>query len=249
MRLFSLQRCCVYLLAVLPLIVSAQFDETGTDRETKIFNGTDLAGWAGKEGWWYVEDGAITSESTPEKPCRKCNYLIWQGGEPADFELNLDFKLSSRGNSGIQIRSRRVGNWDTFGYQADMSGDCKLVGFVYHHKRGLIAGRGEDVTINADGSRVVRKFGDPAELIKAYKPEGWNHYRIVCRGPQIQLFINRTLMCRFEDNSTDNGADGGIIALQMHPGPSMKVQFKNIFLKRPRKAGNRSRKVESHATL
>ena len=120
---------------------------------TPIFNGNDLTGWDGKPGWWKVEDGALTAESTPEKPCEAPNYLIWRGGQPSDFELIADFRLSGAGNSGIQLRSQALPNWDTSGYQADMSGDGALVGFVYEHTRGLIAGRGERVSIGPDGKR------------------------------------------------------------------------------------------------
>ena len=131
---------------------------------TPIFNGNDLTGWDGKPGWWKVEDGALTAESTPEKPCKECNYLIWRGGQPSDFELIADFRLSGAGNSGIQLRSQALPNWDTSGYQADMSGDGDLVGFVYEHTRGLIAGRGERVSIGPDGKREVQELGDAAEL-------------------------------------------------------------------------------------
>ena len=60
-----------------------------------LFNGKDLSGWEGAPGWWTVEDGALTAQSTPEKPCKECNYLVWKGGKPADFELTCDFKLSA----------------------------------------------------------------------------------------------------------------------------------------------------------
>ena len=200
-------------------------------QDQQLFNGTDLTGWDGAPGWWRVEDGALTSESTAEKPCKQCNYLVWNGGKPADFELTADFKLSAAANSGIQIRSETRPNWDTFGYQADMTGDGKLAGFVYHHKRGLIAGRGEKVVIAADGKKDVQKLGDPEELLKSFKKEDWNTYRIVCRGPEITLYVNGTLMCQFTDNDVKMAAPNGIIALQMHPGPPMKVQFKNIVLK------------------
>jgi hypothetical protein len=199
--------------------------------EVSLFNGRDLTGWEGAPGWWYVEDGALTSESTAEKPCKKCNYLVWKGSEPADFELSLDFKLSEKGNSGVQIRSERRPEWDTFGYQADMTGDGKLIGFVYHHKRGLIAGRGQDVVIAPDGTKEIKELGNPDELLKAYRKEDWNRYRILCRGREIKLFVNDVLMCRFEDRGGEHAAQKGIIALQMHPGPPMKVQFKNITLK------------------
>ena len=199
---------------------------------TPIFNGRDLSGWNGKPGWWRVEDGALTAESTPEKPCKECNYLIWRGDEPADFELLADFKLSSGANSGIQLRSRELLNWDTFGYQADMTGDGSLVGFVYHHQYGLIAGRGEKSDFAADGTKSVEPLGDPAELLKHYKPGDWNTYRIICRGPGITLYVNDVLMCRITDQRVTPAASRGIIALQMHPGPPMKVQFKNIRIKR-----------------
>jgi hypothetical protein len=196
-----------------------------------IFNGKDLTDWDSAPGWWHVEDGALTAESTPEKPCKQCNYLVWKGGKPADFDLSVDFRLSAAGNSGVQIRSETRPNWDTFGYQADMTGDGALVGFVYHHKRGLIAGRGERVTIGADGKKQTEKFGDPAELLKSYRKEDWNTYRIICRGPEIALYVNGVLMCQFTDKDAAQAAAGGILAFQMHPGPPMKVQFKNVRLK------------------
>jgi len=211
--------------AVLLLGLAAQAEDQ------RLFNGNDLTGWDGAPGWWHVEDGALTAQSTPDKPCRECNYLVWTGGQPSDFELCVDFKLSAAANSGVQIRSRALPKWDTCGYQADMTGDGKLVGFVYHHKRGLIAGRGQQVTIAADGKKDVKHLGQPEELLKHFKKGEWNTYRIVCRGPEIKLYVNNALMCQFADHDTKATVSSGIIALQMHPGPPMKVQFRNIVLK------------------
>ncbi len=205
--------------------------QMGKEGWKELFNGRDLAGWDGAPGWWRVEDGALTAQSTAEKPCKQCTYLVWKDGAPGDFELAADFRLSAEGNSGIQIRSERRPNWDTFGYQADMTGDGKLAGFVYHHKRGLIAGRGQSVAIGADGRKEEQAIGDPAELLKAFRKEDWNTYRIVCRGPEIALHVNGVMMCRFTDQDKASAAASGIIALQMHPGPPMKVQFRNIRLK------------------
>ena len=198
---------------------------------TSIFNGKGLSGWNAKPGWWTVEDGALTSESTPERPCKECNYLIWRGDLPADFELLADFKLSRSANSGIQLRSEELPNWDTSGYQADMTGDGKLIGFVYHHKRGLIAGRGEKAVFAADGSKTVEPLGAPEELLKHFKEGDWNTYRVICRGPEITLSVNGVLMCQITDHHATQAATHGLIALQMHPGPPMKVQFKNIRIK------------------
>ncbi len=196
-----------------------------------IFNGKDLTGWDGKPGWWRVEDGALTAESTPARPCKACNYLVWRNGQPADFELVADFKVSAQGNSGIQIRSEIRPAWDTYGYQADMTGDGELIGFVYHHKYALIAGRGTEAVFQADGKSAVEQANNPAELLKHFKPDDWNTYRIICQGPAITLYINDVLMCQITDHRVAKEARHGVIALQMHPGPPMKIQFKNIRLK------------------
>lgn len=225
--------CRTLLASILALSsgLSSLIAEPTAGEAIKLFNGVDLTGWEGAPGWWTVEDGALTAQSTPEKPCAAANYLIWKGGKPSDFELTCDFKLSAEGNSGIQIRSETRPNWDTFGYQADMTGDGALVGFVYHHARGLIAERGEKVVLTADGKREAEKTEDSAALLKHYKKGDWNQYRIVCRGPDITLYINEVLMCRISDLDAKTGVKSGIIALQMHPGPPMKVQFKNLILK------------------
>lgn len=206
-------------------------EKSGEVLAVQLFNGKDLTGWEGAPGWWRVEDGALTAESTVAKPCLKPNYLVWTGGQPADFELTCEFKLSAAANSGVQIRSETRPDFDTYGYQADMTGDGSLIGFVYHHQRGLVAERGEQVTITADGKREAKPLADAAELLKNFKKDAWNHYRIVCRGPEITLALNGVIMCRITDHDASTAAKGGIIALQMHPGPPMKVQFRKLSLK------------------
>jgi putative heme-binding domain-containing protein len=195
-----------------------------------IFNGQDLTGWEGKPSWWHVEDGALTAQSTLEKPCAKHNYLIWRGGQPADFELRLRFRLQG-GNSGIQFRSRELPDWDTSGYQADMDAEDQYTGGVYEHTRGVIAPRGQKVAIAPDGSRQVTSLGDPAELRKHWKLEDWNDYRIIARGSELTLFINGVMTAQADDRQTNQAASRGILAFQMHPGPPMKVQFKDVRLK------------------
>jgi len=198
-----------------------------------IFNGKDLTGWDAKPGWWCVEDGALTARSTPDKPCKECNYLIWTGGQPGDFELRARFKLVG-GNSGIQFRSQRRPDWDTYGYQADMDAPNQWTGALYEHARGKVSGVGEKTVIDADGKKTITAIGKPAELIKAMKTNDWNEYRIIAKGPEITLMINDVVMCQAvdnQDNKKAKAARDGIIGLQMHPGEPMKVQFKDIRLK------------------
>jgi hypothetical protein len=195
-----------------------------------MFNGRDLSGWEGKAGWWHVEDGAITSQSTPEKPCESAHYLMWRGGEPGDFDLRLEYRLVG-GNSGVQFRSRELPNWDTSGYQADMEDGGQWSGCLFEHTRGGVAMRGEQVVIAADGTREVTSLGDAAELLKKVRKQDWNSYRILAVGPELTLEINGVVMARAIDRQEGLAARRGVIALQMHPGPPMKVQFRNLRIK------------------
>jgi len=195
-----------------------------------MFNGKDLTGWEGKPGGWWVEDGAITSESTKEKPCVKHHYLYWTGGEPGDFVLRLKYKLVG-GNSGIQFRSERRPNFDTWGYQADMEAGTQWTGCLFQHSRGGVVMRGKRAVIAEDGTRKEEEFASGAELQKLVKPNDWNDYEIVAEGSKVVLRINGKLMCEVDDRDAKLACRKGIIALQMHPGPPMKVQFKDLRIK------------------
>jgi hypothetical protein len=195
-----------------------------------MFNGKDLTGWEGKAGWWHVEEGAITAQSTPQKPCTKCNYLMWRAGKPGDFELRCRFRLIG-GNSGIQFRSEERPDWDTYGYQADMDAANQWTGCLFEHARGGVAMRGQKVVIDAKGKKQVTKIGDPAELAKHVKKNDWNEYRVIAKGHDITLVINGVVMAQATDHQDGHAATSGIIALQMHPGEPMKVQFKDMRIK------------------
>jgi hypothetical protein len=216
------------LLAVTALLAPAAL--AAEDGFTAMFNGKDLTGWDAKPGTWRVENGTLTCESTKDNPCTKCHYMVWKDGKPGDFEIRAEFRLSLHGNSGIQIRSTTGADWNVAGYQADLTGDGKIVGYVYHSGMGLVCARGENVTLAADGKKSVEKIGDAKELLKSFKQEEWNTYRVVCHGPVIELFINDVLMSRITDHNPKARRDG-VIALQMHPGPPMKVQFRNLRIK------------------
>ena len=195
-----------------------------------MFNGKDLSGWDGMPGWWVVENGAITSQSTPEKPCPSAHYLIWRGGRPGDFEMRFEYRIVG-GNSGVQIRSRELPNWDTNGYQADIEDGEEWTGCLFEHNRVGLGMRGEKVVISQDGTKKTSSLGDPKELMSHVRKNDWNEYRIVAKGSDIQLSINGVVMTEVTDNQEGAAARAGIIGLQMHPGPPMKIQFRNPRIK------------------
>ena len=195
-----------------------------------MFNGKDLTGWEGKPGGWWVEDGTITSESTAEKPCVKHHYLYWRGGKPADFTMRFKFKLVG-GNSGIQFRSQERPEYDTWGYQADMEDGPQWTGCLFQHDRGGVVMRGKKADIAEDGARKETEFAKSEDLQKIVKQGDWNDYEIIAKGSHITLKINGQLMCEVDDRDKKMACKDGIIALQMHPGPPMKVQFKDLRIK------------------
>ncbi len=221
-------RCFAAFLFVVAFSVGAV--HAADDGFTSIFNGENLEGWEGKPGGWWVEDGAITSQSTAEKPCLKHHYLYWTGGEPAGFVLRLKYKISG-GNSGIQFRSQRRPNYDTWGYQADIEAGSQWTGCLFQHDRGGVVMRGNRAVIAEDGTRQQEQFALPDELQKVVKPNDWNDYEIVAQGSKVALRINGQLMCEVDDRDRKLACRHGIIALQMHPGPPMKVQFKDLQIK------------------
>ena len=77
-------------------------DFTEHDGWTSLFDGKTLNGWSGDQ-YWKVQDGAIVIESTCEKPTGTV-YLVWQGGEAADFELKLEMMGTGNINGGVQYR-------------------------------------------------------------------------------------------------------------------------------------------------
>ncbi len=198
-----------------------------------IFNGKDLSGWEGEEGFWSVEDGAITGVTTPEHPVKHSTYLMWRGGKASDFELRFQYRIAS-GNSGVQFRSRELAGWDIAGYQADFDAPNQWTGCLYDcnaDRERVVGQRGRKVVVDPDGKRVSTAIADPDELLGHVKSNGWNDYHVIARGPEIILKINGVVMSHVIDHEKGKAHKSGIFAVQLHGGPPMKVQIKNVRLK------------------
>jgi HEAT repeat protein len=196
-----------------------------------MFDGLGMKQWKGGGGFWQVKDGILQAQSSPDKVCTKQCHLIWTGGQPGDFEMRCEYKLSPEANSGIQIRTRDQEFGDT-GYQADMNGGGNYVGYLYHPKQHLVGERGAKVTLAADGKKTVERFADAKELgDKVFKKDDWNEYIILAKGPTVTLFVNGMKTCELTDYRPDMMPKRGFITLQMHPGPPMKIQYRNMRIK------------------
>jgi len=212
-----------------------------------IFDGVSLDGWEGDPTFWRVEDGAIVGQTTPEKPTKLNTFLIWRQGRLDDFELRLSYRLTG-GNSGVQYRSRElkdVGPFVVGGYQGDIEAGPKYSGIMYEERgRGILALRGQRITIGPDGAKTPGEpIGTAEDLQKVIRPGDWNELRIVARGDRLQHFINGQQMSELVDGQADKRSLEGILALQLHQGPPMKVEFKDVHLKRLKLADGRRKLV------
>lgn len=198
-----------------------------------IFDGETLEGWrAPNMSYWSVEDGAITAQSSEQNPCDVNQFLVWQGGDVADFELKAKFRLANnQGNSGIQFRSRIREDGMGVGYQADILPGgpwCGALADEYTSRETLMVPNGHKTVVDPDGTRTCTPNGDPVSL---RSPGEWNDYHIIARGHHIVLMINGQVSAEFIDNDEKEFDPEGILALQLRSGPPMKVQFKDILLK------------------
>lgn len=201
-----------------------------------IFDGTTLNGWEGDPTFWRVEGGAITGQTTPEKVLKQNTFIIWRAGATRDFELKLEFKMTG-GNSGVQYRSvalTDVGKYVLKGYQADMDAKAMFTGMLYEERgRGFLAERGRVTRIVAGGPRkLIGSPGSGDELKEVLRLEDWNQLHIIARGNTIMHLINGRVMSVCIDEDEQGRIPEGLLGLQLHVGPPMKVEFRNIVMKK-----------------
>lgn len=215
-----------------------------------IFDGKTLDGWEGNPVYWTVQDGAITGTITPETLLKANTFLIWQGGQPGDFELKAEFKISEGGNSGINYRSEMVEDvpFALKGYQADIDGKNNYTGQNYEErKRATLAYRGQETKITSQpdgvgvrdyvesnawkGLSVEKEIGDRAELGAMIKSGEWNSIHIIAKGNVLKHYVNGQLMSEVHDEDPKNRMESGYLGVQVHVGPPMTVQYKDVMLK------------------
>lgn len=216
----------------LTLIVFLSATVTANAQEFEsLFNGKDLTGWAGKDEFWSVQEGAVLGQTTKDKPTQGNTFLVWQGGEVGDFIFKSKVRFSGN-NSGVQYRSERVGDPEDFvvkGYQADLHTKPEFFGMLYAEKwRGILAKRFQRVLVGPDGkSEVVGEVGDKTQNLV---DDQWNELTIIAVGNRQIHQVNGITTMDLTDNHPE-ARRTGILALQLHAGAPMQVEFKDIKLR------------------
>lgn len=199
-----------------------------------LFDGKTLKGWEGDTSFWRAEGGAIVGQTTAENPLKSNTFLIWRGGKPKDFELKLEYRIDNT-NSGIQYRSAELPDAGKFvlkGYQADIDSENRFTGQIYEERgRGFLALRGQFTHI-ADGKkpRVTGSLGEGDALAQLISKD-WNKLHIIARGNTLIQVLNGHVMSVVIDDDVQNRALEGLLGIQIHVGPPMKIELRNLWLK------------------
>ena len=211
-------------------------DEPGFQR---IFDGKTLDGWEGNPAYWRVENGSIVGEITPATVIKSNTFVIWRGGRPKDFELKLEYRITPDGNSGVNYRSAVVpdpvtaGNkFAMRGYQCDLDGRKMYPGNNYEEKgRLFLAVRGQMThVVGGHVPVLLSTIGDTDELARSITDD-WNAIHLIVRGNILTHILNGRVMTVVIDDDAPNRPADGLIGMQVHAGPPMKVEYRNIRLK------------------
>jgi len=232
--------CLIMLLASTPDALRAQDDRPGRQHGFKrLFDGKGFGEWSGDTAVWRVEGGTLVGEVTPTRQIRTNSFLIWRGGRPADFAFEAEYRISEHGNSGVNYRSVEVPGiaFAVKGYQLDIDGANTYTGQNYEERgRGFLAMRGQQAVLEAGAKpRVTGSMGDGEALKAKIRSGEWNTLQLVVQGNHMRHYINGVLMSEATDNDPSNRKMEGLLCLQVHTGPSMRVEYRNLRLKTLRK--------------
>jgi hypothetical protein len=206
-----------------------------------IFDGKTLAGWEGDPKYWRVVDGVMTGEITPETVIKSNTFIIWRGGTVKDFELKVDYRFSAQGNSGINYRSAVVpdpvtpaNRFAMRGYQCDLDATNRYSGNNYEEKgRLFLAVRGQVTRVTGmQVPTILARVGEDKDLAAAIPMQTWNTVHLIVRGNVLTHIINGRVMAVTIDDDAKGRAMEGLLGVQVHVGPPMKVEYRNWRLKK-----------------
>ena len=218
------------LSALLAFLLVALSPLSAQDGFKPIFDGKSLAGWDGNPELWSVEDGCLTGKTKGPDHLTYNQFLVWRGGVVKNFELRAKIKCSAS-NSGIQYRSKDLpenGKWSIGGYQCDVHPSAPNNAMVYEERgRGILVQNGQSVIIDDKGGKWLSA---EHEAVKVDIAE-WHEYTVIANGNHLTHKIDGKVTIDLVDHDEKARSLEGLIAFQVHKGPAMIVQIKDVMLK------------------
>jgi hypothetical protein len=220
-------------LMMVSIALTVQAQKTGDF--VKIFDGKSMKGWDADTTFWKVKDNSFVGEVTAKTPIKTNTFLIWRGGLPANFEFKAKYKISPEGNSGINYRSEELPDikYALKGYQADIDGGNVYTGQNYEERgRGFLAKRGEIALLKTDKEPTITgSVGNSDALKTNIKAGDWNEIHIIVNNNRMKHYINGVLMSDVTDEDLVKRKMKGLLGLQVHVMPTMKVEYRDLYIK------------------
>lgn len=226
----------------LPVLLAVSCNNSGESKPVadkdgfiQIFDGKTFTGWDGDTSVWHIDSSSFIGEVTAAKQLKTNSFLMYTGAKPGDFEFKAEYRISPEGNSGVNYRSEELKDirYALKGYQADIDGANHYTGQNYEERgRGFLAMRGQKAVLEANAKPIIKDSVGNSDSLKTHiKINDWNEVHIVAKGNHMQHFINNILMSETTDNDSTNRKFNGVLGLQVHVMPTMKVEYRNIRLK------------------
>lgn len=205
---------------------------TRPDQEgfVRVFDGKSLRGWVGDRKYWSVKDGALTGVT--DGTLKRNRFLTWKHSTIRNFELRVKVKVTPGGNSGIQYRGQSrpdLGLDIVTGYQCDVvANNPNYNGMLYEERgRRILSHTGEKVIIDPEGQPwIVGKMP-----VKEFASGEWHDFRVLVRGNHHQHWIDGHQTADLIDLDEKGRALEGVLAVQVHVGPAMTIQYKDFRIK------------------
>lgn len=210
-----------------PVSSAAVTVKPGADGWVNLFNGRNLNNWDGDKAYWSIEDGAITGKT--DGTLKMNRFLTWTGSTVRNFDLRVKVKVTAGGNSGLQYRGLmlpEVGLDIVSGYQCDIvANNPNYNGMLYEERgRRILSHTGEKVIVAPDGKPwIVGKME-----VKTFASDEWHDYRVLVRGNHHQHWIDGHPTADLIDFDEKDRSLDGVLAVQVHVGPAMRIQFKDF---------------------
>ncbi len=202
----------------------------GKDGFVQVFDGKTLRHWAGDSQYWSVEDGALTGKT--DGSLKMNRFITWKDATLRNFDLRVKVKVTPGGNSGIQYRGTSrpdLGLDIVTGYQCDVvANNPNYNGMLYEEKgRRILSHTGEKVIIDPQGQPwVVEKMP-----VKEFEAGEWHDFRVLVKGNHHQHWIDGHKTADLIDLDEKGRKLEGVLAVQVHVGPAMKIQYKDFKVK------------------
>lgn len=213
-----------------PVASAAVGARADNDGFVSVFDGKTLRHWTGDPQYWSVEAGALTGKT--DGSLKMNRFITWKDSTIRNFDLRVKVKVTEGGNSGIQYRGTSrpdLGLDIVTGYQCDVvANNPNYNGMLYEEKgRRILSHTGEKVIIAPDGQPwVVGKMP-----VKTFAPDEWHDFRVLVRGNHHEHWIDGHKTADLIDLDPKGRALEGVLAVQVHVGPKMKIQYKDFKIK------------------